>query len=273
MDTLAQRVRAAVADLPISLLVIFGSRARASARPDSDLDVAVLPSSSAPSRRRLQARLASVLADVATNDRVDVVFLDEATPLLRQRIMERGRLVVCEDPITWRALRVATMREHADREPHRRLLRESQRRWLAEGRSNGRSGRAVRSLERLDSYLRELRGFRSRSEDEYVLEPALHVLAERYLHLACEAVFDIAHHVIADEGYRQPVSYKDAIAVLREEGLVDSDLADRLTDWMGFRQVLVHLYLDIDHQRTWAAIQEDLGDLDRFASAMARFLT
>jgi uncharacterized protein YutE (UPF0331/DUF86 family) len=47
-------------------------------------------------------------------------------------------------------------------------------------------------LSALDSYLRELRGFRSRSEDQYVLESALHVLAERYLHLACEAVVDIA---------------------------------------------------------------------------------
>jgi uncharacterized protein YutE (UPF0331/DUF86 family) len=127
-------------------------------------------------------------------------------------------------------------------------------------------------LSALASYLTELRGFLSRSEVEYVREPALHVLAERYLHLACEAVGDIAHHVIADEGYRQPASYKDAIAVLQEEQLVEAELAERLKDWMGFRQVLVHLYLDIDHHRTWAAIQEDLGDLDRFAAAMARLL-
>jgi uncharacterized protein YutE (UPF0331/DUF86 family) len=124
----------------------------------------------------------------------------------------------------------------------------------------------------LDSYLTELRTFRSRSEEEYVREPALHVLAERYLHLACEAVGDMAHHVIADQGYRQPASYKDAIAVLREEDLIDDDLARRLADWMGFRQVLVHLYLDIDHRRTWAAIREDLGDLERFAAAMTRLL-
>lgn len=124
-------------------------------------------------------------------------------------------------------------------------------------------------LSALESYLTELRGFRERSREEYVREPALHVLAERYLHLACEAVADLAHHVIADEGYRQPENYKDAIDVLREEGLLDGALADRLKDWMGFRHVLVHLYLKIDHERTWRAVQEDLGDLEEFARAMA----
>lgn len=41
---------------------------------------------------------------------------------------------------------------------------------------------------------------------------------------------------------------------------------------MGFRNVLVHLYLDIDHGRSHDAIREDLGDLERFAVAMARLL-
>lgn len=128
-------------------------------------------------------------------------------------------------------------------------------------------------LSALESYLAELRSLQARSREEFVREPALHGLGERYLHLACEAVADAAHHVIADEGYRQPSSYKDAVEVLREEGLIEEDLAKRLQDWMGFRHVLVHLYLRIDHGRSWSAIQEDLGDLEDFAAAMGRLLT
>lgn len=127
-------------------------------------------------------------------------------------------------------------------------------------------------LSALESYLAELKGFRERSREEFVREPALHDLAERYLHLACEAVADATHHVIADEGFRHPGGYKDAIEVLREEGLLEEGLADRLKGWMGFRQVLGHLYLKIDHGRTWKAIQEDLRDLEDFAAAMARLL-
>lgn len=127
-------------------------------------------------------------------------------------------------------------------------------------------------LSALEGYLAELRAFAHVSREEFVRDPALHHLAERYLHLACETVLDIAHHVIADQGWRQASGYKDAIDVLREEGLIDADLADRLKGWMGFRNVLVHLYLEIDHGRSYDAIREDLGDLEQLASAVSRLL-
>jgi len=124
----------------------------------------------------------------------------------------------------------------------------------------------------LEGYLAELRPFRDVRREEFVRELAMHHLAERFLHLACECILDIAQHVIADQGYRQATSYKDAMDVLCEEGLLDRDLADRLKGWMGFRNVLVHLYLTIDHGRTYDAIRDDLSDLGQFAVAMARLL-
>ena len=127
-------------------------------------------------------------------------------------------------------------------------------------------------LDALENYLAELRSFRQVSREEFVCEPTVHHLAERYLHLACESVLDIAHHVIADQGYRQATSYKSAMEVLEEEGLIDADLSQRLAKWMGFRNVLVHFYIDIDHGRSYDAIQRDLEDLEKFASAMARLL-
>lgn len=127
-------------------------------------------------------------------------------------------------------------------------------------------------LDALEGYLAELRSFQSVSREDFIREPALHHLAERYLHLACESVLDIAHHVIADQGYRQAQSYKETMDVLCEEGLINQDLAGRLKGWMGFRNVLVHLYLAIDHGRTFDALRDDLGDLEQFAAAMARLL-
>lgn len=150
LEQLHAEVRQAVAGLPVSVLVVFGSRAQGRQRPGSDLDVAVLPAeSSSLSRHKLQARIASALAGLAPEGRVDVVYLDEAPELLRQRIMETGRLVLCEDRQAWKDLRIATMREHGDREHYRRMLREAQHRRLTEGRPSGRSGRALRSLERV----------------------------------------------------------------------------------------------------------------------------
>ena len=124
----------------------------------------------------------------------------------------------------------------------------------------------------LDEYLAELRAFARWSREEYLSDPHRHHLAERFLHLACECVLDMAQHVISDMGFRQPADYRDSMEVLREEGILDDDLAERLKSWMGFRNILVHLYLDIDHGLTYDTICNELGDLDQFKRSIGRLL-
>lgn len=133
----------------LAALLVFGSRARGTPRPDSDLDVAVIPSvEDSRARRRLQTQLAVALAELAPEGRVDVVLLDEAPELLRQRVFESGRLLLSRDRVALRDLRVRTMREHGDREWARNLMMEAQRRRLERGDFGGRSARALESLER-----------------------------------------------------------------------------------------------------------------------------
>jgi uncharacterized protein YutE (UPF0331/DUF86 family) len=114
--------------------------------------------------------------------------------------------------------------------------------------------------------LRKLTAFRDAAEDEFVREPALHDLAERYLHLAVEAALDLGNHWIADRALPTPDTNRDTFTVLENAGEIPSDLAHRLRGWAGFRNILVHQYLEIDHAIAYRAITEDLGDLERLAS-------
>lgn len=160
MNPLEQQVREAVADIPgISVLLVFGSRARGDERPGSDLDVAVLPEldpqaepeDAALLRHRLQKRLAIALSGLAPprgGSRVDVVFLDRAPDTVRQRVMEQGRMILCRDEEAWKALRIKTMREYGDREWFRRIYRRELRRRLLDGRPSERSARTRKPLER-----------------------------------------------------------------------------------------------------------------------------
>jgi uncharacterized protein YutE (UPF0331/DUF86 family) len=102
-------------------------------------------------------------------------------------------------------------------------------------------------------------------EDEFVREPALHDLAERYLHPAIEACLDLANHWIADRGLRTPDANRDTFTVLEEAGELSGDLAGRLRGWAGFRNILVHEYLTIDHGMAYRAIRDELGDLETVA--------
>jgi predicted nucleotidyltransferase len=151
MESLDEEILKAADDLrDIAVLVVFGSRARGDNRPDSDLDVAVLPATAGSrARRYLQADLAAALAHLTPDGRVDVILIDEAPEVLRQRIMETGRVLLNRDNEAWKELRVRTMREYGDSESYRRLYIEAQRRRLERGEPSGRSAKAIESLRRV----------------------------------------------------------------------------------------------------------------------------
>jgi uncharacterized protein YutE (UPF0331/DUF86 family) len=109
-------------------------------------------------------------------------------------------------------------------------------------------------------------------EAEFVREPALHDLAERYLHMAVEACLDLANHWIADRSLPTPDANRDTFTALENAGELPGSLADRLRGWAGFRNILVHEYLDIDHAIAHRAIRDELGDLEELAAWAARKL-
>jgi uncharacterized protein YutE (UPF0331/DUF86 family) len=129
-----------------------------------------------------------------------------------------------------------------------------------------------RRIDALLEYLQRVERFRSLERASFVSEPDVHHLAERYLHLAIEAALDIANHIIADQGYEAPETYRDAFAILAAHGVLVPDLASRLQSWAGFRNILVHAYLAIDHGLAWDAIRNDLGDLRALAGIAAGLL-
>jgi len=129
-----------------------------------------------------------------------------------------------------------------------------------------------RRLATLRDYLEKLEAFRPTSEREFRASPALHDLAERYLHLAMECVLDLGNHYIADAAMAAPETNQDTFTRLEGAGAIPPDLAARLRAWAGFRNILVHQYLDIDHGIAWNAIQNELGDLRAFADWATRQL-
>lgn len=129
-----------------------------------------------------------------------------------------------------------------------------------------------RRLAALRGYLQKLEAFRETTEQEFRETPAIHDLAERYLHLAMDCALDLGNHFIADAGLAAPETNQDTFLRLEAAGAISPELAARLRAWAGFRNILVHQYLDIDHRIAWNAIQNELGDLETFADWALRQL-
>jgi predicted nucleotidyltransferase len=102
----AEELRSILQAAPeVLLAVLFGSHARGSAGPDSDLDLALRIGAMEPhDLNGLLARL-----ERATATTVDVVLIDSASPLVRFEIARDGVLLVERVPNAWHDLRARAM--------------------------------------------------------------------------------------------------------------------------------------------------------------------
>lgn len=94
--------------------------------------------------------------------------------------------------------------------------------------------------------------------------------AQHALQQAIQICVDIGAHVITELGLATPQDYRSVFHELRSAGL-DPELADRLAEATGMRNILVHGYLDVDDDIVWAALFE-LDDLYKFTSEIKRLL-
>jgi uncharacterized protein YutE (UPF0331/DUF86 family) len=87
---------------------------------------------------------------------------------------------------------------------------------------------------------------------------------ERELQNVIEACLDIGHHLIAREGLRRPGDYREVFAILGESGIVPTAMVPRLQAMAGLRNVLTHMYLEVDPAQVFRFATQELGDVERF---------
>lgn len=101
--------------------------------------------------------------------------------------------------------------------------------------------------------------------DDFTHVDALTLNVER----ACQAAIDMAMHVLADRHLGVPQSTAEAFLLLERAGLIAGPLTSSLCGMVGFRNVAIHQYEDLDKSvlrwivesgyRDWIQLGEALG--------------
>ncbi len=113
-------------------------------------------------------------------------------------------------------------------------------------------------------YRRYLDDLAARTDESLRSDFAVMGGVHHYLLLSIETILDLGSHVVSSEGLEPPKTYADIFRVLRDEGMVPGDLAERLMAMARFRNVLVHLYAEVDEERVLAILRGRMGDMDEF---------
>ncbi len=117
-----------------------------------------------------------------------------------------------------------------------------------------------------------LRKLRTLTYEEFAREHILVGSAERDFQVAIQAALDIASIILADQSVKIPKDYKELFPALAELGILPVDFARKLAGMAGFRNVLVHMYLEVDLQRVYRYLQENLEDFELFSRYISEWL-
>lgn len=88
--------------------------------------------------------------------------------------------------------------------------------------------------------------------------------------VAIQAVIDICHHIVAKLASKVPDEYGECFLILKEMGYIDADHAVKLKSMAGFRNILIHLYHEVDDKRVIKHLKEDLQVIDDFLNVVKK---
>lgn len=96
--------------------------------------------------------------------------------------------------------------------------------------------------------------------------------AKYNLVVAVEAAIDICNHLAAKAGGRAPTGYADCFRILGELGIFKEEFVKQLQRMAKFRNLLVHLYWQVDNERVYKVLKEDIADLKRYLKEIGEYI-
>jgi len=90
------------------------------------------------------------------------------------------------------------------------------------------------------------------------------------LQRAVQAAIDLAAHLVADEKIGLPANLKENFTLLESRQVIDAPLSRRLQAMVGFRNIAVHDYQQLDLTILKSILEHRLGDLDTFVQVVTQ---
>ena len=90
------------------------------------------------------------------------------------------------------------------------------------------------------------------------------------LQRACESSIDLANYLVKKKKLGIPQTSRDSFVLLKKAGIIDSHLSQRLQTMVGFRNIAIHDYIELDLDITINIIEKHLTDFAQFTATLLK---
>jgi len=119
----------------------------------------------------------------------------------------------------------------------------------------------VQTIERCLRRIREeYVGFEDSFKENYTKQDSVILNLER----ASQASIDIATHIVKTNNLGLPNSSRELFSMLLDVGIISEDICKQMQGMVGFRNIAVHDYQNLNIEIIVAIVEKHLGDFEEF---------
>ena len=109
--------------------------------------------------------------------------------------------------------------------------------------------------------------YQSISREEFISSRDTRNMVFHAMMVSVQSAIDVATDIIAEERFQKPATYRETFEILGKNGILPDPLTRELSALAGFRNVLVHIYWDLDLDQVYEVLQRDLVYLEEFTKS------
>lgn len=126
----------------------------------------------------------------------------------------------------------------------------------------------ISSIQRCVKRINEVYDNNEKNLEDYTKQDSIILNIQR----ACECSIDLAMHIVSEKKLGIPQNSRDAFEVLEANSIINHSLASRMKPMVGFRNIAVHDYQNVNMKVVKMIIEKHLVDFEEFTYAINKFL-
>ena len=126
-------------------------------------------------------------------------------------------------------------------------------------------------MKKIENILRKLENKKSISYEEFEKNSDIQDIVLYNLQVAIEVCLDIGSHIISEKAFGTPEIYSDIARILAKNKVIPENFETIFIKMAGFRNIIVHEYLQIDLKRVYNNLQR-LQDFREYIKYIKEFL-
>lgn len=129
----------------------------------------------------------------------------------------------------------------------------------------------LRKISHIRHSLSRLKGKGEVQLEAFRNDPDLQDIVLHNLQLAIQGGIDLGSHIISDEGWGVAGSLTEIFYILQDKGVIRPELTEKMVSMVGFRNILIHEYADVNLDIVYSILQGHLKDIDEYLLALVDY--